>query len=277
MVAAWNGWLISSLVESAAVFERDDWLDAAYRAGNHLWQVQWTPGSGGASGRLRRTSRGGRAGTADGVLEDYAAICLAAVRLAAARADRAWLERAVECAEVIVEQFDDGHGGFYDTAADAERLITRLQDPTDNATPSGTSAAVHALRALGELTGDDRWSERADLAAASAGELVRRAPRFAGWLLADAVTRLREPAVQVAIVAESDDTRTRALSTAAHRLAPAGSVIVAGRPDEDGFALLADRTMRAGLPTAYVCRHFVCRLPVTEVAELRRELTSDHG
>jgi uncharacterized protein YyaL (SSP411 family) len=41
------------------------------------------------------------------------------------------------------------------------------------------------------------------------------------------------------------------------------------------MALLADRTMLDGRPTAYVCRHFVCRLPVTEVADLVAELIVD--
>jgi hypothetical protein len=31
----------------------------------------------------------------------------------------------------------------------------------------------------------------------------------------------------------------------------------------DGFELYADRRTRDGLPTAYLCRDFVCRLPVT--------------
>ena len=85
-----------------------------------------------------------------------------------------------------------GDGGFFDTAADAEPLYTRPQDPTDNATPSGLSSAVHALALLAELTGETgvRRPGRAGRAAAPA-RLVARAPRFAGWLLADAVSRIR--------------------------------------------------------------------------------------
>jgi len=104
------------------------------------------------------------------------------------------LSRAEELLAVIMEQFEDPAGGFFDTAADAEQLYSRPQDPTDNATPSGLSAAVHALRLMAELTGEDRYAARADRAAASAAELVRRAPRFAGWLLADRSARCRDPA-----------------------------------------------------------------------------------
>src|SRR4029450_3424143 len=159
---------------------RREWLQIATQASEHVWQLHWR------DGRLRRTSRDGVAGEAFGILEDYAVLALAAVRLAAVHAEPLWLSRAAQLLDVIMNQFNDTAGGFFDTAADAERLYARPQDPTDNATPSGLSAAVHALRLMAELTGEDRYAARADRAAASASELVRRAPRFAGWLLADA-------------------------------------------------------------------------------------------
>jgi len=55
-------------------------------------------------------------------------------------------------------------------------------------------------------------------------------------------------------------------------MAPAGSVVVAGMPGNPGLALLADRPMIDNRPTAYVCRHFVCKLPVSSVAELATQL-----
>jgi hypothetical protein len=38
--------------------------------------------------------------------------------------------------------------------------------------------------------------------------------------------------------------------------------------------LLADRIAKDGKPTAYVCRGFVCRLPVTTAEALRAELAA---
>ena len=55
--------------------------------------------------------------------------------------------------------------------------------------------------------------------------------------------------------------------------APAGSVVVVGDgTSQAGFALLEDRPVRDGRPTAYVCRGFVCRLPVTDAEGLRAQL-----
>ena len=267
VVAAWNGWLVEALVEAALVFDRPAWLEQAEQAADLLWRLHWQ------EGRLRRTSRGGEVGTAPGILEDYAALAGAATRLAAARADAVWVERARTLLDVVLTRFDDGGEGFFDTAADAEQLYARPQDPTDNATPSGLSATVHALQLFAALTGEDGYAERAERAAATAGGLVARAPRFAGWLLADAVSRLRVAPVQVAVVGEPGPERD-ALVRTAHREAPAGSVVVAGETDQPGLALLADRGQLDGRPTAYVCRHFVCRLPVTAVEDLAAQLTA---
>ena len=49
-------------------------------------------------------------------------------------------------------------------------------------------------------------------------------------------------------------------------------MVVAGEGGRPGVALLADRGQVDGRPTAYVCRHFVCRLPVTSVEDLTAQL-----
>jgi uncharacterized protein YyaL (SSP411 family) len=263
VVVAWNGWLISSLIDAAMVFDQPAWLESAWMAGELLWRVHWV------DGRLRRTSRDGEVGSALGILEDYAALAQAYVGLAAATAQPLWLERGRELLDVILTQFGDGSGGFFDTAADAEQLYARPHDPTDNATPSGLSATVHALQAFAHLTGEEGYAARAEEAAATAGQLIVRAPRFAGWLLADAISRTpkRRP-LEVAIVGPSGDPARAELVRTAHRMAPAGSVILAGEPDQAGFELLLDRPLIEGRPTAYVCQHFVCKLPVTSAEDL---------
>ena len=57
--------------------------------------------------------------------------------------------------------WDDSTGAFFDTASDAEQLITRPRDITDNAMPSGTSLAVDLLLHLADLTNDNEMRRRA--------------------------------------------------------------------------------------------------------------------
>ncbi|MFD0822308.1 hypothetical protein ACFQ0D_29215 [Micromonospora zhanjiangensis] len=50
-------------------------------------------------------------------------------------------------------------------------------------------------------------------------------------------------------------------------------MVVAGEADRPGVPLLAGRSARDGVPTAYVCRGFVCDRPVTTVPDLTTQLT----
>jgi uncharacterized protein len=45
--------------------------------------------------------------------------------------------------------------------------------------------------------------------------------------------------------------------------------------DEHPIPLLSYRTQRGGQPTAYVCRHFACKMPVTTPVEVETLLSSD--
>jgi hypothetical protein len=96
-------------------------------------------------------------------------------------------------------------------------------------------------------------------------------PRFAGWALAVAEAVAAGP-LQVAVVGAGP--RARALLEVARAGASPGTVVVHGMPDAPGVPLLADRPLVSGEPAAYVCRGFVCDLPVTTPEALRTALAS---
>ena len=110
--------------------------------------------------------------------------------------------------------------------------------------------------------------------AASLAPVLAGAPRFAGWPLADALSQAAGAGsggpVEVAVVGAADSTDD--LVRTAWRHAPAGSVVVRGVPDASGWELLRDRVLVDARPTAYVCRQFVCRLPVTDADDLITQL-----
>jgi hypothetical protein len=180
-----------------------------------------------------------------------------------------WLELAGGLLDVALARFAAPDGGFYDTADDAERLVTRPADPTDNATPSGLSALAAGLTGYSALRGDPRYREAAEAALATIAPIVGRHPRFTGYAAATGEALLSGP-YEIAIV--TDDPAGDPLVAAAQESAPPGAVVVAGRPDQPGVPLLEGRTMLDGQPTAYVCRGFVCDRPVTEVAALLEQL-----
>jgi uncharacterized protein YyaL (SSP411 family) len=180
-----------------------------------------------------------------------------------------WLDLAGSLVSAAVDHFGRDGGGFHDTADDAERLVARPADPTDNATPSGLSSLAAALVAYSALSGSSEPRETAERALQTATAVIERHPRYAGYAAAVAEALLSGP-YEIAIV-EPDGPSP--LAAAARRHAPPGAVVVVGRSDQPGVPLLADRPAVSGQPTAYVCRGFVCDRPVTTEAELLALLT----
>jgi uncharacterized protein YyaL (SSP411 family) len=258
VVAAWNGLAITGLVDAGRLLAREEYVDAALAAGRLLADVHLV------DGRLRRVSRDGRVGTPVGVLEDHGAVAGGFLALCGATGDERWLTRGVALLDAALTHFRAPDGGFFDTPDDGERLVARPRDPGDNASPSGTSATIHALLAAHALTGDGRWRDAADEALAGVAELARRAPRFAGWSLA-AVQALVAGAPEIAVVgptgAPRDDLERQA------RRWPGAVVAVADGP-RDGVLLLAGREAVGGEPAAYVCRGNVCDRPVVSPGKI---------
>ncbi len=263
VVASWNGLAVTALAEHGILTGDTTTRDAAIEIATVLAERHVV------DGRLRRVSRDGKVGEPAGVLEDYGCVAEAFLAVHQLTADGVWLERARELIDVALARFGSGDGGFYDTADDAERLVTRPADPTDNATPSGLSAICAALVAYAALSGEPSYREAADEALATAGPVIGGHPRFAGYSAAVAEAALTGP-YEIAIAAPAG--QEGPLLAAAHRHAPPGTVIVAGEPDLPGVPLLADRPLQNGVPTAYICRGFVCDRPVTSPEELTTRL-----
>ncbi|MFI6642055.1 thioredoxin domain-containing protein [Streptomyces sp. NPDC050504] len=263
VVASWNGLAIAALAETGAFFDRPDLVERATEAADLLVRLHM-----GDAARLARTSMDGRAGAHAGVLEDYGNVAEGFMALASVTGEGVWLEFAGFLMDVVLDQFVGEGGVLYDTAHDAEKLIRRPQDPTDNASPSGWTAAAGALLSYAAHTGSAAHREAAERALGVVKALGPRAPRFIGWGLAVAEALLdgpREVAVAGPVGGE--------LHRVALRGSAPGAVVAAGAPGGEEFPLLVDRVLVGGVPTAYVCRHFVCDAPVTCAEELARHLS----
>jgi uncharacterized protein YyaL (SSP411 family) len=272
VLAGWNGLAVTALVEAGRALDRPEWIDAAAAAARFLLDTHLV------NGRLRRSSRHGVVGDAAGVLEDYACLAEGLLALHQASGERAWLSAAGELIDVALDRFaatsPEAAGAFHDTADDAETLVQRPADPTDNASPSGASALAAALLAASALVGPERaarYRRECEQAVNRAGMLAERAPRFAGnWL--SVAEALRSGPVQVAVVG-SGRAEQAALAAEAVRGVHGGGVVLAGEPDAPDVPLLAGRPLVNGGAAAYVCRGYVCDRPVTTSAELAAALT----
>ncbi|KQU06548.1 hypothetical protein ASG56_02485 [Rhodococcus sp. Leaf7] len=266
VVTAWNAFAVTALAEGGAALGETSWVDAAARCADRLLDAHLI------DGRLRRASLGGVVGDAAGILEDHGALAVALAALHQATGELRWATAAAGILEVALDHFADPEqpGGWFDTADDAETLVTRPRDPLDNATPSGASLVTEAALTLGAVAGVEatRYADIAARSLARASILLDRAPRSAGHWLVVAEAAVAGP-VQVAVASEHADDE---LVRLARRVAAGGTVVVSGAPDST--PLLADRPLVDGRSAAYVCRGYVCDRPVTTADELTDLLTT---
>jgi uncharacterized protein YyaL (SSP411 family) len=269
-LAAWNGLAIAAFAEAGRLLGEPRYTTAAVAAAEAI-----VGGLLAEDGTLRRSWKDGRA-VGTGVLEDYAHLAEGLLALYESTFDERWFTTARSLVDSILARFADLAGGFFDTAVDHEQLITRPKDPQDNAVPSGGAMAATVLLRLAAFTGEGRYRDAAERAiGAVAGYLARYPTGFAQWLVAAAFAA--GDAVEVAIVGDPSDAASRAL------LEPVWSEwrpfqVLAVAPPEgvatSAVPLLHDRVALDGKPTAYVCRDFVCSLPVTAVDRLIDQLAA---
>jgi uncharacterized protein YyaL (SSP411 family) len=264
ILGSWNGLMLRGLATAARAFENGEIAKLAERNGDFLFNQMVK------DGRVARTwSKSGA--RISGFLEDYAAVALGFISLYELSFDMKWITRASEIANAMVEWFwDEQLGAFFDTPRDAEALITRPRDVTDNAMPSGTSMAVELLLILSELCHDADMRRRASFILETVATPMIRYPSGFGHMLGAADMAVNG-AVEIAIAGVPAEKNFQALK---HEVSVnfVPSLVLAGGSSSNGIALMHGRSTTKGKAIAYVCRSYACEEPATTPQMLSSQL-----
>ena len=270
VLSAWNGLMLRSFAEAAAVLRREDYTRAAEACASFILTEMRQ------DGRLLRTYKDGRA-RLKGYLEDYAFVADGLLALYEATFNNRWLDEARTLADATIGLFwETDEGVFYDTGIDHETLVVRPRDFFDNATPCGSSVAVDVLLRLSVFTGESEYNRLASGLLRSVQQFMARAPLGMGHWLCALDFYLSTPN-EIAIVGPLAHDGTQALLQVAHGRYMPNKVLAGYDPSVPGNApgntpLLDDKDMIGGLPTAYVCQNYACQLPVTSPEALAGQL-----
>ncbi|POH69862.1 MULTISPECIES: thioredoxin domain-containing protein [Cryobacterium] len=281
VLTGWNGLAIGALALAGHAFADAAALHLARRAADRLLQAHRR-----ADGALVRASIDGRLSAAVATLEDYGMFAGGLLELATATGE---VRYAVVARELIDRTMPgDGStagrepGMTFAAPEGADPVLTAqgldlATDPSEGAYPSGLSAIASAAWRLHLLTGAGRYR---DAATAGMVRLVGSGdinPLAFGAALR-LVNGLTTPVEQLVVVTPDGASERPVTATAGSALLDAArrrTGVVAVVTERQGaafaaagFELFADRTTRDGLPTAYLCHDFVCRLPSTDAAAL---------
>jgi uncharacterized protein len=256
VLTEWSALFLSTLAEAGAAIQHDGWLDAAIQTGEFLLRALRRP-----DGRWLRAWQDGRANHL-AYANDYAALVDAFTRLAEATGQARWIAEAKRTADDMLDLFwDDANGGLFTTGNDAEQLITRPKDILDSALPSANAVAAVSLLRLGALTGEARYTDRAEAILRLLADPMSRQPSAFAHML-EAVDLSTAGTTEIVITGDRSDL----VAAVQERYLPNAVLAWGERYDSP---LFEDRTDGLG----YVCRNYACKLPTGEVEELLTQLS----
>jgi uncharacterized protein YyaL (SSP411 family) len=265
ILTAWNGLMLRSFAEAARYLDRPDYLLVAEKNAAFLLRELYR------DGRLLRTYKDGQA-RVKGYLEDYAFLADGLLALYEASFDPRWFAEARKLMDEAIALFaDEQNGGFFDTGSDAEALVSRPKDIMDNATPAGNSVAADVLLRLAAFTGEETHRRRADDYLQPIADVMVQHPQAFGHALC-ALDFAISPVKEFAILGEPRASDTRNLLDVINDRYLPDSVLACAAPGDtwamQTIPLLADRPLKDGKATAYVCQNFACLAPVNTPEEL---------
>jgi uncharacterized protein YyaL (SSP411 family) len=256
VLADWNGLMIAALARAAVVFKQPEWLAMAGRAFDFVRDHMH-----GADGRLRHTSRAGRA-TVTAMAADYANMIHAALRLHQATGAAGYLSSAQTWLTLLDKHHLQPDGGFATTANDTTDVIIRLAPAHDDAVPNPHGTMLTNLVGLFLLNGDSRHIAAAErlteaCGAALSANLVGHCGLVGGMM------DLASPTL-IAVIGNEE--KRAHLLAAMQQVSLPGAVEITADPDAafPPTSPLHGKSMIDGKPALYACEGPSCSLPATD-------------
>ncbi|MEI6127147.1 MAG: thioredoxin domain-containing protein, partial [Pseudomonadota bacterium] len=270
----WNGLMISSLAFGSRVLSEPRYGRAAEKAARFI-----TTHLVRRDGRLLHRYCDGEAAIG-GMISDYAFFIHGLIDLYEATFSPDYLREAKRHTDTMLRLFwdDQSGGGFFFTADDEEKLIARQKEIYDGALPSGNAVAALDLLRLGRLLMEKNFEAKAELLFKAFSRDISQAPRAFTQTLC-ALDFALGPSREIIIAGEGPAEETqKMLACLSQRFIP--NMVVLLKPGSDRQAretmqlapFLKDYLSVDTAPAAYVCRNYMCSLPVTSAEQLKKLL-----
>ena len=249
----WNGLMIAALSKAGRAFNVKEYIEEAVRATEFIIGRMWDDET-----LLHRYRED--AAEIPGFLNDYAFMTWGLIELYQATHEPRYLDYASKLNDAMRLRFNDPKGGFYFTADNAEKLLTRRKEIYDGAIPSGNSVAFYNLIRLSRLTGETELEEDAKQLSRFFSSRILGAPHAYSMFLTG-LDFAFGPSSEVVLTGDNLENIIRGLSdeylpsTITHIWTPELA-------EKIPYIKNINQTKK---PKIYVCKGFVCNLPVDNI------------
>jgi uncharacterized protein len=289
ILTSWNAMMIRGMALASRALRRADLEQSATRALRFIQSKLWQPAGAPApragtpassaeppvyaarmpmqGGKLLATYKDGRAHL-NAYLDDYVFLADAILELQQTRFDSGELQFARELLEVVLQHFEDPHGGgFFFTSDDHEQLIHRSKSFADDATPAGNGVAAYVLQRMGHLLGEPRYLEAAERTVRAAWLAMEKYPHAHTTLLGALEELLNPPET---IILRGEESEIGSWARELHHLYAPRRLILAIPANAQALPpALANKTPAVtNTAIAYVCRGNACSAPIDSLSGL---------
>ncbi len=268
IVTSWNGLMIAAFAKGYQVFGDQGYADQARGAADFILKRLKT-----TEGRLLRRYRQGDAAY-PGYLDDYAFLVWGLIELYEATFEVSYLEEAIALNSAMIDIFwDKQDSGLFFTGKGNEQLITRTKEIYDGAIPSGNSVAALNLLRLGRMTGKVDLEQRAEQLIHAFSTQVAAHPAAYTQLL-NALDFMIGPGQEIVIAGDPDmKTTLEMVRTVQRKFLPQKVLLFSPQDSDDNRLFSLSPFVKPmvpvnGSPTAYICEHYSCQAPITDIRKL---------
>jgi uncharacterized protein YyaL (SSP411 family) len=257
ILTSWNSLMISGFCKGFQVLDDQKYLAAAEKAIDFLFKKLYI------DGLILRTYRDGKSHL-NGYLSDYAFFVAALVDCYESSFEVAYLEKAIEINELMIQKFwDERSGGFYFTPADHELMIVRTRNLYDNSIPSGNSVAVHNMLRLSQFTGDFKLKEKAEQTLKLYTNQMQRSPSGFAVLLSSLDYFWGKPK-EIVIAGDRKSEKTQGMIVIVHEHYLPNKILAYADPElldrkEHILPVIEGKISKDGQAKIFVCENYACQ------------------
>jgi len=256
VVTSWNALMISALARAGAALGDEHYLYAAKEA-------------------IRAIDAKTHAHGVPAFAEDYAFVIQANLDLFDATSNVAYLTRAIELQQRQDELFWNGTTLRYDGGSTLPPSLRGATLERDGDIPSASSVAASNLIRLSILTDSEPMRAKADAIFRSFAPRMNDLPFLVSTFVA-----AQEPPREVVIVGDVTRDETKAMIRLVHeKFDPLRAFfVVANEKSRGELAAYAPflkemKPIDEKLPTVFVCDHYTCKAPTTDIHQVARLLS----
>jgi hypothetical protein len=248
-IISWNALSIIGLIDAYDAFKDDLLLSKAKSMFSALLKMGYK------NNKLIHTFKGRQ--FQDGVLEDYAFLSKAAMRLFQATGEESYFNKSKEIVDNSIKLFEDEESDLLLYTTNKE-LFTKIVSIDDGVIPSPNSIIAEQLFNIGHIIFDDYYIDLSNKMVSAVKEKIDGNINFYSVWANNILNRV-ELFYEIAVIGKDADSKTKLIS---EKMLP--NVILVQSNTESKIPLFIDRYFEDET-YIYVCQNKTCQRPETNI------------